>query len=91
MVKVTDADREAAETCRKMTAEWQRHFLAEAFARHRIAGVRAGLEKAAEACQNLGFFTDIDELMYMTKQDMSERTCHEAAAAISNIDPEECE
>ena len=53
-----------------------------------VRGIKAGLEAAAKACENLGFFTDIDELMHMTKQDMSERTCHEAAAAIRNIDPE---
>ena len=40
------------------------------------------LEEAAEAMENLSFMTDIRELIDMTKQEMSERTCHEAAQAI---------
>ena len=40
------------------------------------------LDEAAEAMENLSFMTDIRELIDMTKQEMSERTCHEAAQAI---------
>lgn len=42
----------------------------------------AGREEAAATMEDLGFFTDIDELVHMTKQQMSERTCHEGAKAI---------
>ena len=81
MVKVTDADREAAETCRKMTAEWQRHFLAEAFARHRIAGAKAGLEAAANFLER--------ETQYWP--DPAFGSLLEYVRQIRNINPEECE
>lgn len=42
----------------------------------------AVLEEAARAMESLAFFTDVDELRTMTKQEMSVRTCHEGAAAI---------
>lgn len=84
MVKVTDADREAAEICRKMTAEWQRHFLAEAFARHRIAGAKAALEKAAKVARDCAVY---DQNMQLLHTDIR-ATC---ATAIRNIDLEECE
>lgn len=42
----------------------------------------AVLEEAARAMESLAFFTDVDELLTMTKQEMSVRTCHEGAAAI---------
>jgi len=45
-------------------------------------GYQRGVEDAAKACEELCFFTDINELMDMTKQEMSVRTCHEAAKAI---------
>ncbi len=64
MVKVTDADREAAEEWRWMLydprdtnpvaeANDAVENLAEAFARHRIAGAKAALEKAAEAMRSV--------------------------------------
>lgn len=40
------------------------------------------LEEAAVAMENLCFFTDIEELREMTKQDLSVRTCHKGAEAI---------
>lgn len=39
-------------------------------------------EEAAKAMENLAFFTDVDELLGMTKQEMSVRTCREGATAI---------
>lgn len=40
------------------------------------------LEEAAAAMENLSFMTDISDLIGMTKQEMSVRTCHEGAQAI---------
>jgi hypothetical protein len=40
------------------------------------------IEEAAKAMENLCFFTPVDELLGMTKQEMSVRTCHAGAAAI---------
>lgn len=40
------------------------------------------LERAAAGMENLCFFTDVNKLMAMTKQEMSARTCHEGAKAI---------
>lgn len=90
MVKVTDADREAAEICRKMTAEWQRHFLAEAFARHRIAGAKAALEKAAEKCADY-MFDCIEDHDVFKNWPRTKRQNDIYAKLIRNIDPEECE
>jgi len=53
-------------------------YTAQAFARHR----ERALEQAALIMENLCFFTDVEELIGMTKQEMSVRTCHEGAAAI---------
>ncbi len=50
-------------------------------------GVAMGIEAAADSMENLSFFTDIDELIGMTKKAMSERTCHEGAAAIRALSP----
>lgn len=41
-------------------------------------------EKAAQAAENLNFFIEVSELLGMTKQEMSERTCHAVAATIRN-------
>lgn len=49
------------------------------------AGFAEGLETAAAVCENLAFFTPVAELAGMSKQEMSVRTCHEAAAAIRNL------
>lgn len=43
---------------------------------------RRALERAAEAMENLCFYTPIDDLLGMTKQEMSVRTCAEGAKAI---------
>ena len=40
------------------------------------------IEACAVAMENLAFFTPIEELLHMTKQEMSVRTCREGAAAI---------
>ena len=40
------------------------------------------LDEAAETMENLSFMTDISDLIGMTKQEMSVRTCHEGAQAI---------
>lgn len=54
--------------------------------RARIAELEGAVLAEREACakvmENLCFLTDIDELMGMTKQEMSARTCHEGAKAI---------
>ncbi len=42
----------------------------------------AVLEEAAKAMENLCFFTPVEELAGMTKQEMSVRTCHAGAEAI---------
>lgn len=77
-VEVTDADRDAA-------ADWLHDV---GIITWEGAGrIRLGLEAAAGAMENLCFFTDIEELMEMTKQDMSVRTCHQGATAIRAIDP----
>jgi len=39
------------------------------------------LDEAAETMENLSFMTDISDLIGMTKQEMSVRTCHEGAQA----------
>lgn len=88
----TQADREAADD---FLGSWPKHSFAdyikpaltEAFARHRLNGFREGLEAAAVAMENLCFFTDIEEQLTMTKQQMSVKTCHEGAAAIRAINP----
>ena len=43
------------------------------------------LEMAAEAMESLCFFTDVSELIGMTKQEMSERTCREGARSIRSL------
>lgn len=48
----------------------------------RQEGREQALEEAAVAMENLCFFTDIEELREMTKQDLSVRTCHKGAEAI---------
>ena len=40
------------------------------------------LDEAAAAMDNLSFMTDISDLIGMTKQEMSVRTCHEGAQTI---------
>lgn len=39
-------------------------------------------EAAAQVMENLAFFTPVEELLHMTKQEMSVRTCREGAKAI---------
>ena len=77
------------------STDGEQHWLVQAFAAHRVAatadawqaGVKAGLEAAAKAMDDLCFFTDVGKLLTMTKQDMSVLTCHEGAKAIRAIDP----
>ena len=52
-------------------------------------GARLGLEAASKEMEDLCFFTPIEELLHMTKCEMSERTCHEGAKAIRALDPAE--
>lgn len=54
----------------------------EAVGRKIAEARRQALEEAALACEDLSFLTDVSELLTMTKQEMSVRTCHEAAKAI---------
>lgn len=84
MVKVTDADREAAERSAlamggKFTCFDCTDRLAEVIAHARIAGAKAGLEKAAKAAEQYD-----DKRSLMTGVGL-------AVHAIRNIDPEECE
>lgn len=61
-------------------------LLLEAFARHRMLGRAEGAaqERAriVAFARNFCFFTDIDKLRQMTKQEMSAHTCRELADAI---------
>lgn len=56
--------------------------LLQDFALHAQQAREQALEDAAVAMENLCFFTDIEELRKMTKQDLSVRTCHKGAEAI---------
>jgi hypothetical protein len=75
--------------------EWDRLTGMQVLARHREAAEQRGRlegaeimrEVAAKAMEGLGFFTDVEELLHMTKMEMSERTCHEGASAIRHLDP----
>lgn len=44
--------------------------------------INSTLDRAASEMENLCFFTPIEELIGMTKQEMSVRTCHAGAKAI---------
>ncbi|MEN6301332.1 MAG: hypothetical protein ABFD96_01330, partial [Armatimonadia bacterium] len=62
----------------------ERDRLAVRFARHRIAGVKAGLEAAAKEARDCAVY---DQNMQLLHTDIR-ATC---ATAIRNINPEECE
>ena len=49
-----------------------------------LAAITETTERAAKAMENLCFFTPVDELLGMTKQEMSVRTCHAGATALRN-------
>jgi len=97
MVKVTDADREAAaRLATEVGDEWiaepilaghrDRFVWVQAFARHRIAGAKAALEKAAELCNERGAYEQEGFGLSRATQNY-----FRARDAIRNIDPEECE
>jgi len=96
-IEVTQADLEFAANwnanCR-WCSEYDGDFAADfvrALVPYRIAAQeRAALamrEAAVVAMDNLCFFTDVSQLLEMTKQEMSVRTCLEGAKAIRAIDP----
>ena len=73
---------EAADTEAEAITAWN----TRASEAHTLRVAEAVREACAVAMAELGFFTDIEELMHMTKQDMSVRTCEEGAAAIRALD-----
>jgi len=81
-IEVTQADREAAASVavltemRELILAGRADHHAEPFARHRIAGVKAGLEAAAGAAMRAVLAASMNAKVW---------------DAISNIDPEECE
>lgn len=88
MVDVTDVDRSVAQEfaliCR-LTGT-QLHNLAGLLASHRIAGERAGLEKAARVVKTYWVEADYDTVG-IADADMAMALCEQAATAIRNLVP----
>lgn len=98
VIEVTQADREAAAAItvlpemRELILSGRADHHAEPFARHRIAGVKAGLEAAAQVAD--GYHEralDWAKKVRGLSEHLSETDSSRIATAIRNINPEECE